>query len=91
MTVLLLNELVSPRKCGVVELQCRLDDYKATISQSFLVEIKVETQARAERGAYPLGGIDPADAREALSKITTRDRDDWARGWSAVADRYHQV
>src|SRR3984893_16279087 len=54
-------------------------------------EIKVETQARAERGAYPLIGLDPGDVREALSHISTRDRDEWAAGWSAVADRYYKA
>ena len=53
-----------------------------------IAEIKVEAQARAERGAYPLGGLDPEDVRAALALIQTRDRDDWARGWSTVAERY---
>ena len=61
---------------------------RAEIPERTLDEIKAETQARAERGAYPLGGIDAGDARDALSRITTRERDDWAAGWSAVADRY---
>lgn len=54
-------------------------------------EIKVEAQARAERGAYPLIGLDPNDVREALSHIGTRDRDEWAAAWSAVADRYYKA
>jgi esterase FrsA len=54
-------------------------------------EIKVEAQARAERNAYPLIGLDPGDVHEALSKITTRDRDEWAHAWSSVADRYYQA
>jgi dipeptidyl aminopeptidase/acylaminoacyl peptidase len=54
-------------------------------------EIKVEAQARAERGAYPLIGLDPNDVREALSHINTRDRDEWAAGWSMVADRYFKA
>ena len=54
-------------------------------------EIKVETQARAERGAYPLTGLDPTDVREALANITTRDRDEWAAAWGAVADRYDRA
>ena len=60
----------------------------AQVPERTIAEIKIETQARAERGAYPLGGIDPADARDALARITTRERDDWAAGWSAVADSY---
>ncbi len=51
-------------------------------------EIKLEAQARAERGNYPLIGLNPADVRDALALIKTRDRDEWAAGWSAVADRY---
>ena len=51
-------------------------------------EIKAESLVRAERGAYPLGGLDIADVREALATITTRDPDEWARAWSAVGDRY---
>ncbi len=51
-------------------------------------EIKTEALARAERGAYPLGGLDLADVREALGKVKTRDPDEWAAAWSAMADRY---
>lgn len=50
-------------------------------------EIKAEAQARAERGNYPLIGLDPADVRDALAAIHTRDPDEWAAGWSRVADR----
>ena len=51
-------------------------------------EIKAETLKRAESGAYPTLGIDPADARDAFDRIETRDPDEWAAGWSAIADRY---
>ena len=51
-------------------------------------EIKSETLARAQTGAYPALGIQPADASDALSRITTRDPDEWAAAWSAVADGY---
>jgi pimeloyl-ACP methyl ester carboxylesterase len=51
-------------------------------------EIKVEAQARAERRNYPLIGLDPSDVRDALSGIKTRDADEWAANWSAIADRY---
>lgn len=53
-----------------------------------LEELKAETQARADRNAYPLTGLKPADVREALGKITTLDRDEWAAAWSSVAARY---
>jgi fermentation-respiration switch protein FrsA (DUF1100 family) len=51
-------------------------------------EIKAETLARAETGAYPTLGIAPSDARDALALISTREGDEWAAGWSKVADRY---
>src|SRR5580692_3984290 len=51
-------------------------------------EIKTETLARAQTGAYPVLGIQPADAGEALGRIRSRDPDEWAAAWSAVADGY---
>jgi len=51
-------------------------------------EIKTETLARAQTGAYPALGIQPADAVEALGRIGTRNPDEWAAAWSAVADGY---
>src|SRR6202022_494326 len=53
-----------------------------------LDEIKAEAVKRAENGIYPLIGSDPADVREAFSKINSTDNDEWAAGFSAVADRY---
>jgi esterase FrsA len=58
-------------------------------SERTIEEIKVETQARAERGGYPLIGLDPSDVREALSGIKTRNPDEWAAAWSRIADRYY--
>jgi esterase FrsA len=51
-------------------------------------EIKTETLARAQTGAYPALGIQPSDASDALSRIKSRDADEWAAAWSAVADGY---
>ena len=51
-------------------------------------EIKTETFARSQTGAYPLLGIQPVDAGEALGRIKSRDPDEWAAAWSAVADGY---
>jgi len=53
-----------------------------------LEEIKEESIARAERGGYPLIGLDPADVREAFQSIRTLDGDEWAAAWIAVGDRY---
>jgi hypothetical protein len=60
----------------------------AQVPERSIEEIKVEAQARAERGAYPLGGLDPQDVRDALALIKTRDHDDWAAGWGAIAGKY---
>lgn len=53
-----------------------------------LDEIKTEAIRRAENGIYPLIGLDPADVREAFASIKTRDKDEWAAAFMAVADRY---
>src|SRR5262249_3925367 len=36
----------------------------------------------------PLIGLSPDDVREAFSKITSRDGDEWAAAWMGVADKY---
>ena len=51
-------------------------------------ELKAETQARADRGAYPTTGLKPADVREALAHIDSLDRDKWGDAWMAIGDRY---
>lgn len=53
-----------------------------------LDEIKTEAVHRAEVGGYPLIGLDPADVREAFTSIHTKDKDEWAAAFMAVADRY---
>src|SRR3954451_13154199 len=52
-----------------------------------LEELKAETIARGDRNAYPLIGIKAADVREAMGRLKTLDRDEWAASWSAVRDR----
>jgi pimeloyl-ACP methyl ester carboxylesterase len=51
-------------------------------------ELKAETQARADRGAYPVFGIASEDARAALAAIPSLDPEEWGAAWMAVADRY---
>ena len=53
-----------------------------------LDEIKAEAVHRAENGMYPLIGLDPADVKEALAAVKTRDKDEWAAAFMSVADRY---
>jgi len=50
-------------------------------------ELKAETLARAERGAYPVFAIKPDDARAALAMIRDLDPDAWGGAWMAVGDR----
>jgi len=51
-------------------------------------EIRTEAIHRAEVGQYPLIGLDAGDVAEAFKSIHTRDKDEWAAAFMAVADRY---
>jgi esterase FrsA len=51
-------------------------------------EIRTEAIRRAEVGQYPLIGLDPADVREAFAHIQTKDKDEWAEAFMAVAGKY---
>ncbi len=51
-------------------------------------EIKTESVRRAEVGQYPLIGLDPADVKEALQNVHTKDKDEWAAAFMHVADKY---
>jgi pimeloyl-ACP methyl ester carboxylesterase len=51
-------------------------------------QIKVVMMQRAEEGMYPMIGISVADAKLALSRIKTRNPNQWAAGWISVGDRY---
>src|SRR5260221_12711176 len=53
-----------------------------------LDELKAETQARADRNAYPLIGLKAGGGREALSRLTSLDRDEWAASWGQLGDHY---
>jgi len=53
-----------------------------------LDEVKIEAIHRAENGMYPLIGLDAGDVREAFASIHSTDKDEWAAGFMAVADRY---
>ena len=71
---------------ALVSLTC--EAATAQTADRTIDEIKAETIARAQTGAYPLLGIRPDDAEAAFSRIETRDPDEWAAAWSAVADSY---
>jgi pimeloyl-ACP methyl ester carboxylesterase len=53
-----------------------------------LEELKAETQARADRNAYPVTGLKPDEVREALGRLKSLDRDEWAAAWIELGDRY---
>jgi pimeloyl-ACP methyl ester carboxylesterase len=53
-----------------------------------LPELKAEVQERADRHAYPVSELDPAEVREALASLKSLDRDEWAAAWSAIGDRH---
>lgn len=53
-------------------------------------ELKAQTQARVERGAYPVFGIDPGDSREALAMIGSLDPQEWGAAWMSVGDRHFE-
>ena len=59
-----------------------------TTSGRTLQELKAEAVARADRNAYPLIGLKPGEVREALERLTSLDRDEWAASWSLIGDRY---
>jgi hypothetical protein len=52
--------------------------------------LKQEVQKRADRGMPPLGGISPEDAKAALARIKSLDRDEWATAFSGVAEKHWQ-
>jgi esterase FrsA len=51
-------------------------------------ELKQAVQERANRNAYPMTGMKPADVREILSHINSLDRDEWAAAWTGMGSRY---
>jgi pimeloyl-ACP methyl ester carboxylesterase len=58
--------------------------------QRTLEELKAEAQARADRNGYPLIGLKPDEVREALGRLKSLDRDEWAASWSVIGARYMQ-
>jgi len=51
-------------------------------------ELKDAVQQRADRNAYPMTGMKADDVREILSNITSLDRDEWAKAWTAMGAHY---
>jgi len=55
-----------------------------------LDQLKQEVQRRSDRNMPPLGGVAPEDARAALSRVTSLDREQWALAFSSVADQHRE-
>ena len=53
-----------------------------------LAKFRAMIQARADRGQYPIPGMNPNDAREALARLKRLDKDDWATTWMEQGDKY---
>jgi len=60
----------------------------AQVPPRTLPELKEEVQARADRHAYPVSELVPAEVREALANLKSLDRDEWAAAWSAIGERH---
>src|SRR5678816_4197652 len=60
----------------------------AQVPPRTLPELKEEVQARADRHAYPVSELVPAEVREALANLKSLDGDEWAAAWSAIGDRH---
>jgi pimeloyl-ACP methyl ester carboxylesterase len=56
-----------------------------------LPELKADVQERADRHAYPVSELEPAEVKEALGNLKTLDRDEWANAWSAIGDRHMEA
>ncbi|HEY2013764.1 MAG TPA: alpha/beta hydrolase, partial [Bryobacteraceae bacterium] len=76
--------------CAVIVYGCMfsLIAFAQQPSERTLEEIKTEAIHRAEVGGYPLIGLDAGDVREAFQSIHSRDKDEWAEAFMAVAGRY---
>jgi esterase FrsA len=51
-------------------------------------ELKAETLSRAERSAYPVFHIDPADARATLDNIHSLSPEEWGSEWMKAGDTH---
>jgi pimeloyl-ACP methyl ester carboxylesterase len=76
--------------CAFILMAASLPSAGQPAAERTIHEIRDESIARSERGGYPLIGLAPDDVREAFSKITSRDGDEWAAAWMSVADKYAQ-
>jgi pimeloyl-ACP methyl ester carboxylesterase len=55
-----------------------------------LDELKQEILLRAGQNRYPITEVKVEDVRLALSRLTSKDADEWAQAWSHVAEPYER-
>jgi esterase FrsA len=55
-----------------------------------LEQLKAEVQRRADRGMPPLGGIAAEDARAALARISSLEREEWAIAFNDIARAHRE-
>src|SRR5258706_432420 len=85
------NQLFNPQKISTVLAIIMLAVISAAAQMAptrTWEQLKEETQRRVDKNLGPVGGLKSEDAREATSNIHSLDRDEWAAGWSAIAERY---
>src|SRR3954451_11294990 len=73
---------------AVLSLEFVAPGIAQTSQQRTWPELKAAVQDRADRDAYPLTGTKAEEVKEILSRITSLDRDEWARAWSEMGDRH---
>lgn len=56
-----------------------------------LEALKQEVLRRVERALTPVGGIKLEDAKAALAAIDSLSREQWAKAWSAVAEKHFEA
>ena len=78
--VLLLAQLLTAPLCAQTTAPDSQDES--------LAKFRAMIQARADRGQYPIPGMNPNDAREALARLKRLDKDDWATTWMEQGDKY---
>ncbi len=81
---------MTKRLCAVLAAAFFLSAAQAqeTLPKRTWDELKAETLSRAERGAYPVFHINPADARTILDNIHSLSPQEWGTEWMKVGDEH---
>lgn len=74
---------LSKPACALALLALACPAFSQSGGPRTLPELKADVQERADRRAYPVSDLEPAEVKEALNSLKTLDRDEWAGAWSA--------